>query len=1612
MVNPRPARSRTVTLARWMSALLALPALFLLAWPLAAQTPDCDRAGCEPIRVGSRVVCFTPATPAPPAFWGELQPADTGTLPAARDTTNFNENVETYWSRNWFFGVEIQNGYVLMGLAHGIGIWDARTDPANPAFVGSKLYAPGQSFPFIPSGESSKIVFTSISAPDDTVAAVAGNFAGLLVFDLSNKGMPRAVYQNADRSAQSVWTTKIGTTRYAFMPALGGVYVYNLEQALASNGCLQNAAFPNNCPGVMVKQMATAASGVIVHGDGNFLVSSFGPAGGFEIYNVSDPLNPQLRLSGLHDAATKRPVQGVALWHQGSSYYLVARLGLTLTIRQKETAIYDVSCIATGGSCTLGAPLWHQPLDTLSGNDLVTFSRSGTTPFLYVGGDAACLGSDGLQHEFLLDVTNPSNPRDITPTHVIPETANYNSVSTTVPVNYWSYYDRASPTGFNHVEPFAGKFNGQYFYRAGRSIFDIHRWVHDVAPTADFTWSPTQIYPGTPVTFTDTSANLPNSWTWTFQGGTPPGASGGAASSVVVSFGSSPTYPSSKSVTLTSQNSSGLSNPVTKSVVVLNPAPAVTGITVSPQNPSVCQPVTFTATGATGQPTLGYSWAVTPTPPAGSPASSTSTLVWADTSQVVPGTPYAAQVTVNNGLGTATSPAGTGGVTFQALQPLAFTGAAGAPENDPFTAATVQFHARTLGATSWSWDFGDGQGFRPYTNDPVSGPNPTFTYAAAGTYAVSVKIKNCVPANGEITSAPLSVHVTQTTPLIAAFQALFCGGICVGTTGQAITFIDSSTGADHWDYDWTHSTNSAATCNFTDSDHTVPVTSHTYTANGTYYPCLRVRRGASEQNVAVHLGISISGGGGNPSISITGNSAGSLDQAYTFTALATSCTPSLTGWSWTVGGGTGSSTSSSISVTWATTGTKTVSVTNSACGSATGLHPINITDPNGGGGGGLASKFTFTPSSPKPGDTVTFDGTASTGSPTSYIWTFGDGTQASTATATHAYAAAGSYQVQLAVGAPGTGCPVAPCIVQAMTSQTIVVQGPPPVVADYTTSGATCSNVGGFDFCSAQTLQAVTLTATTTDGSSYQWSFGDNTTGSGTSVTHAWSQAGSFQVMLTVTKGGASASKSRTFTVTGTTPPAVKEVVLPWIAQTRGALVQSSDLYVHNPSTKPMTVTLEFRKRGTPDVNPPQASKTIAPGATLFVADVLNELFNRQNIAGFVSMTVTQGDTFPVITSYNTTVQADGKQFGQTISGISMSPAAAAVGTGVGGTAQNLVGLISNSDRLAYFGVSNPGSTPATYHLRFFDKSGTLIGESSQDFTVSPFGQRQFQAGEIQSTFGISNQADYRVEVSTTTGGGALVPYASNLRLASNDPSFMEVGSAKNSKAYLLGVLSAPGTNNSLWQSDLLLSNIGTQASAADVTFTSIGLNAVPTSPLHVTLQPGQTQRLENVVAGQLGVQNGIGVLTVSGSSPEGIFPIVQGESYDNSVPTKRFGQSMAAMTDANAAVTGQSQYLAGLRQDTAHRTTLWLFNPGSLNAQYDILYRGLDGSLIGSTRGVILGAGKLRQFSPNQHPLPAGGVQDGFTVQIVVTSGKVLSAAQVVNNDTNDPSYIQGEAR
>lgn len=1613
MLESRPQAS----LSRLLMVMLAvLPALLLLARPAAAQT-QCDRAGCGTIRQGNNVVCFTPATPVPANLWGELQPVDSSPLPAERDTTNFNEVTQNYASRNWFNGVDIENGWVLAGLAHGIGVWDARTNPAKPTFIVAKRWGPNQAFPYIPAGESSKIVFGAIDAPEgnDRVAAITGyNGAGILVFDLSDKSSPRPAYQDYEKTGESVYAATIGGTNYAFFPSSvpGGVYIYNLDRAVASNGCFESTSAPG-CAGVKVGVISTPGTPYFVHGVGNYLVVSFGSSRGLQIYDVSNPANPQLKLTA-YTGSTGRPVQGVALWQEGGSYYLAARLGITKTQSKAQTQIFNVNCIASGCS-GLGGPLWSADLNSNSGSEYLSFSRSGSRPFLYVGADGACANDSGeVQREWLYDVSNPSVPDEVSPGSSMAVTASYGGQNLTKQVNYWTWYYRASATGFNLVAPRAGKFIGDYFYRAGRSLMDIHKLAGNTPPSGDFTWSPTEIYPGTPVTFTDRSSGAPTQWTWTFQDGNPPVSS---QQNQQVTFGS----PGSKAVSLTPGRALVPGTPAVKSITVLDPTPQGS-VSSSPTAAATrCEAVTFTA-NATGAPTLSYEWQVLGPDGlsvTGAPQPGTNLFNWTSLPGHALGT-YTGRVVVKNSL----TPAGVPfSKTIQLIDLPALTNiSTAAPTNTPFTSATVSFQAPThQGATKWVWNFGDGT-TKEYTS-AAEGKNPTHTYAATGTYNVTVTISNCTNQTG-FTSTALPVQVTQITPLQAGFQAtLFCQfGQCFGTAGTPITFTDQSSGAERWDYDWNHTGQSAANCNFTDVNHNSPVTSHNYTTPGVFSPCLRVTRGVSETSVVVHgainVGSSTPTNPTNPSISVNGPSTGNLNQSYTFTASASNCTPNSTGWSWTVGGGsvTGESNTSSITVSWGSTGSKPVTATNTGCSGAAGSRSIAITDPGSNPGnpsGPLQAVFSFTPSAPKPGETVSFNGSASSGSPSTYAWDFGDGQTGVGVTTSHAYAAAGNYVVRLTITKPGigAGCFLGTCI-SDVTKSVVVGNGTStPTLSNEFTANVTCAPQFGFEQCQAETNKSVTLTASAADATSYTWDFGDGTTGTGRTVNKTWTTPNSYAVNLVVSNGQSTLQKTKIFVVSGAAAPVAKSVILPWIAQTRGALDQSSDLYVHNPGTTAMDVTLEFRKRGQPESNPPQEKRTIQPGATLYVGDVLREFFERENIAGFISVKVDKGDMEPVITSFNTTFQTDGRQFGQTVSGVSMSRIGGATSATSEQRVQSLVGLANNGERLTYFGISNPSEESSTYHLRFYDKDGRLVSESETDTTLSRFGQRQYQARELTELFGISNLEDYRVEIETTAGG-SVIPYASNLRLASEDPSFIEPGTARSSKVYLIGALSAPGLNNSLWQTDVLLSNTSAQEIKVNVTFTSLGLNSTPTAPLQVILAPGKTERLENVVASQWNIKNGIGVVTVTTTSPAGVFPVVQGESYENTNPAKRFGQAMTAFTDADAATVGKRQYLVGLRQDAKNRTTLWVLNPGPNRGVYDIVYRNLDGTVIGTTSNVALGAGKMRQFSPGQHPLPAAGVQNGFTIQIVVKEGSVLSAAQVINNATNDPAYIKGDAR
>jgi len=1043
---------------RWLgAAALALGLVLLVALAVQASLPN-----------------GTPARPVSQALWGELEPTDPAgqPLPDGRDNTSFNEFQTSYWLAPWWMSIDIEAGRIFTIGSQTLQIWDATGDPANPRLLGGA--ARSAIIQRVTGEDATGWPMRDIDLPPNNtqVAAVVGAVLGVTIWDTRNPSSPSNVYQ-LPGEGHEVHATTIGGRHYAFVASGDGLLVFDMSQALQGTRCLDNTA-GTACSGVFRGHLGAVRGLDYIDGTGAFLAGSAGD--GVEIWNVAGAPAGQLVVHALEGL----PTRGVALWRDvdSSAYYLavvvsrfIAGQGLVY-----EGRIYDMSCLNSGGCQDAGPLLTTINLGRNHGiRSFVTFSRSGPNAFLYFGTDNRTGG--GPQREFLVDVTNPDNPsqtRDITPQGTI--------VSDGKTVDYWSWYYEGNNgpndlQGFNGVGPRRGKFLGEYFYRAAWSIFDVHRRTAGLPPAAEFDWvsheaDPEKIYPGSLVDFFDRSTGQPSGWSWFFQNGSPLTS---PLRNPQVVFDVTGPFPTTTTVSLTSFNDAGESDPMTKELTLLNPAPSVAGVSSNVNLATVCQPITFEAQDVSGKSPLVFSWEVldtdnndlTVTGPT-TPDTDPSRFVWDTTPfQTLDGDrSFKAQVTV-----TGTGDPAVGFSPEVVLRPLAPLPAAGSfePTHDPFVTGEVQFHVSVLGATEWLWDFGDGT-VGEWTSDPVDGPNPVHVYEEIGTFEVTVQVRNCTNPDNPITSAPLEVDIVTIEVLHAEFEAVTGpGGVTCfpdiggckwfAKPGDEIAFEDRSTGAQEYHYDWD------GNGSFEDGPHTTPRLSHKYFQEGVYTPVLKVV-GLGDEEVFVHpFEINVEGGGSNPppppppppsaKIFVSGPITGTPGTAYQFRATTTGCTPAAAGWSWEVSRGgqiSGVPSSSTINVSWPSTGRKTVAARNSGCGSAVGSTAITLTDsttpppppPPPDNGGDLEASFTFSPQNPAPGQTVIFNGSASTGDPTTYTWSFGDGQRQDTATPSvqHVYSAPGSYQVALAVSRPGTCTNFGICSSHD-TKKTIVVSGTP-----------------------------------------------------------------------------------------------------------------------------------------------------------------------------------------------------------------------------------------------------------------------------------------------------------------------------------------------------------------------------------------------------------------------------------------------------------------------------------------------------------------------------------------------------------------------------------------
>ncbi|MDR6971731.1 PKD domain-containing protein [Leifsonia shinshuensis] len=236
--------------------------------------------------------------------------------------------------------------------------------------------------------------------------------------------------------------------------------------------------------------------------------------------------------------------------------------------------------------------------------------------------------------------------------------------------------------------------------------------------------------------------------------------------------------------------------------------------------------------------------------------------------------------------------------------------------------------------------------------------------------------------------------------------------------------------------------------------------------------------------------------------------------------------------------------------------------------------------------------------------TVNADGTGSVdpdGTIASYAWDFGDGATATTPTASHTYAAGGTYTVVLTV-----------------TDN----QGSTNTASKQVTVAANQAPVGSFT-ASATNLNASFDASASSDPdgtvASYAWDFGDGTTGTGVNPTHTYGSAGTFTVTLSVTDNQGLAGAPVQQQVTTTLPPN-QAPVASFTSSTNGLTVSVDGSASSDPDGTIASYAWDFGDGAT--ANTATASHPYAAGGTYTVTLTVTDNRGGTN-AATKSVTVT-----------------------------------------------------------------------------------------------------------------------------------------------------------------------------------------------------------------------------------------------------------------------------------------------------------------------------------------------------------------------------------------------------
>jgi hypothetical protein len=491
-------------------------------------------------------------------------------------------------------------------------------------------------------------------------------------------------------------------------------------------------------------------------------------------------------------------------------------------------------------------------------------------------------------------------------------------------------------------------------------------------------------------------------------------------------------------------------------------------------------------------------------------------------------------------------------------------------------------------------------------------------------------------------------------------------------------------------------------------------------------------------------------------------------------------------------------------------------------------------------------------------------------------------------------------------------------------------------------------------------------------------------------------------------------------TQTSKSGPKPESLIIPAVGHAAGLNSQwQSDVRLSNISAQAANYLLFFTpsgQAGTSTVK--QASVTVNAGSTVALDDVVKSWFgigaDGSSATGTLevrpqsnAITTTSNSSMANGTSLAAGTVASSRTYNLSTTGTfgQFIPAVAFASFAGKGEPLSLQQVSQSSQFRTNIGVAEGAGENATVQFSVITNDGQTLDQWTED--LQPGEQRQYD--QVIAQRGLTLEGG-RVEVEVVSDTGKVTAYASTVDNQTGDPTF--VTPVKRKAVEAKSKLVVPGVADldngvASWRTDVRLYNAGDASESVTLSYYEQGQSA-PSATKQFTIEPGGVLEANDLLKSTFGITNSGGALHIETDGSANLVPTAR--TY-NRTESGTYGQFIPAVSADKGARLGSTPIqLLQVEQSAAFRTNLGLAELSGDQVTVEVT-AAVPGGLTAPIKQYTLGANEFRQVGVILNDM---GIPEAYnariSIRVVDGGGSVSAYASVVDNSTQDPTYVPAQ--